>query len=232
MSDNTLKSPFQFKKIDLSHTHKDKETHAENTWGTMKRIGTYLLREKGKLSLVFLMVIISSGLGLLGPYLVGMAIDDFIVTKATSGMVTLLIVLFMIYLTHSSAIFLQKFWMIGIAQNTVYTLREQLFHQFHALSISFFDKRQQGELMSRVTNDIDNINNTLNDSVIQIFASIITLIGTVSVMLYLSPLLTVITMSIIPMLFIAMRWITKRTGPLYKLQQNDLGDLNGYVEEI
>src|SRR5690625_3573568 len=121
--------------------------------------------------------------------------------------------------------------MIGIAQNTVYTLRKQLFEQFHELPITFFDKRQQGELMSRVTNDIDNINNTLNQSVIQIFASIITLVGTVTVMVVLSPILTLITMTIIPIMFLAMRWITKRTGPLYKIQQNDLGALNGYVEE-
>src|SRR5699024_3059717 len=123
-------------------------------------------------------------------------------------------------------------WMVGIGQKVVYRLRKQLFEKFHLLPISFFDKRQQGELMSRVTNDIDNINNTLNQSVIQIFASVITLIGTVTVMIILSPVLTAITMTIIPLLFIAMRMITKRTGPLYKIQQNDLGELNGYVEEI
>src|SRR5699024_2664415 len=123
------------------------------------------------------------------------------------------------------------FWMIGIAQNTVYDLRKNLFYQFHRLPISYFDKRQHGELMSRVTNDIDNVNNTLNQSVIQVFQSVLTLVGTVVVMLSLSPLLTLITMTIIPVMFIAIRWITKRTGPLYKKQQNDLGDINGYVEE-
>src|SRR5699024_5666804 len=87
------------------------------------------------------------------------------------------------------------------------------------------------ELMSRVTNDIDNINNTLNQSVIEIFTSVLTLIGTLAVMLYLSPLLTLITMSIIPLMILAMRWITSRTGPLYKLQQQRLGIVNGYVEE-
>src|SRR5699024_3487996 len=122
--------------------------------------------------------------------------------------------------------------MVGIAQNTVFTLRESLFKQFHRLPISYFDKRQQGELMSRVTNDIDNINNTLNQSVIQIFASVITLVGTLTVMLLLSPILTAVTMTIVPLLFFAMRWITSRTGPLYKIQQKDLGDINGYVEEI
>src|SRR5699024_8344730 len=181
--------------------------------------------------LVILMVAMSSGLGLLGPYLVGQAIDTFIVEKEAKGLGLLLGWLVIIYLGHALSIFLQNFWMIGIAQNTVFTLRKQLVEKFHHLPITFFDKRQQGELMSRVTNDIDNINNTLNQSVIQIFASIITLVGTVTVMLMLSPLLTVITMSIIPIMFIAMRWITNRTGPLFKMQQRDLGIVNGYVEE-
>src|SRR5699024_6375490 len=106
-----------------------------------------------------------------------------------------------------------------------------LFEHFHELPISYFDENLHGELMSRVTNDIDNINNTLNQSVIEIFTSVLTLIGTVAVMLYLSPLLTLITMSIVPLMIFAMRWITSRTGPLYKLQQQKLGVVNGYVEE-
>ncbi|MEI3612831.1 ABC transporter ATP-binding protein [Pseudogracilibacillus sp. SO30301A] len=232
MSSNQLKQPFQYKKIPLDFKRSQKEKRAKNTAGTIRRLSTYLATEKWKLLLVILMVIVSSSLGLLGPYLVGMAIDDFIVAKQAAGLGLLIIWLVIIYALHSLSIFLQNFWMIGIAQNTVYTLRKQLFEQFHQLPIAFFDKRQQGELMSRVTNDIDNINNTLNQSVIQIFASIITLIGTISVMLWLSPLLTLITITIIPLLFLAMRWITKRTGPLYKIQQNDLGELNGYVEEI
>ncbi|WP_163972057.1 ABC transporter ATP-binding protein [Oceanobacillus halotolerans] len=226
-----LKDPFQYEKIPLDTIQIENRDKAQNAWGTIKRIWSYLAREKGKLFLVIFMVMISSGLSLLGPFMVGMAIDDFIVTRETAGLGILLVFLVFVYLFHSLAIFLQNFWMVGIAQNTVYALRADLFWQFHRLSISYFDKRQHGELMSRITNDIDNVNNTLNQSVIQIFTSILTLIGTVVVMLVLSPLLTVITMSIIPAMFLAMRWITKRTGPLYKLQQKHLGDLNGYVEE-
>lgn len=231
MSSSQLKQPFQYEKITLTSSS-NKEKRAKNTFGTIKRIWTYLAEEKWKLTLVIFMVLMSSSLGLLGPFLVGMAIDDFIVTKQSAGLLLLIGWLLLIYLFHSGAIFLQNYWMIGIAQNTVFTLRKQIFEQFHRLPIAYFDTRQQGELMSRVTNDIDNINNTLNQSVIQIFASIITIIGTVTVMLLLSPILTVITMTIIPLMFFAMRWITKRTGPLYKIQQDDLGELNGYVEEI
>ncbi|HLR65842.1 ABC transporter ATP-binding protein [Virgibacillus alimentarius] len=232
MQSNPFKQPFQYKKISLDHVHINPKKRAKNTKGTVKRIWSYLAREKGKLSLVILMVLISSAMALLGPYMVGMAIDDFIVTKESSGLGLLLLWLIIIYLAHSISVFMQNYWMVGIAQNTVYALRSDLFHQFHRLPISYFDKRQHGELMSRITNDIDNVNNTLNQSVIQIFSSVITLAGTISVMIYLSPLLTLVTMAIIPFMFLGIRWITKRTGPLYKLQQRDLGELNGYVEEI
>lgn len=226
-----LKKPFQYKKIPLEGIRKKKHDKATNTFGTVKRIWSYLAREKVKLALVIFMVLISSAMALAGPFLVGKAIDNFIVTKEISGLGMVLVGLVIVYLLHSASIFMQNFWMIGIAQNTVYDLRKNLFYQFHRLPISYFDKRQHGELMSRVTNDIDNVNNTLNQSVIQVFQSVLTLVGTVVVMLSLSPLLTLITMTIIPVMFIAIRWITKRTGPLYKKQQNDLGDINGYVEE-
>lgn len=226
-----LKQPFQYEKINLEDVRGPEKKRAKNTAGTIKRISIYLLEEKWKLLVVIFMVLISSILGLLGPFLVGRAIDDYIVTRQTDGLIILLISLIVVYSFYSLSIFLQNYWMIGIAQNVVFTLRKQLFEKFHLLPIAFFDKKRQGELMSRVTNDIDNINNTLNQSVIQIFSSTITLIGTVTVMVMLSPLLTLITMTIIPILFIAMRMITKRTGPLYKIQQADLGELNGYVEE-
>lgn len=234
MKTNHFKQPFQYEKIplDTESIKKNRDKPKGSTWKTVRRIWSYLAKEKATLTLVILMVIASSGLALLGPYMVGTAIDRFIDTKQSAGLGLLLIGLLFIYLFHSLSIFLQNFWMVGIAQNTVFTLRESLFRQFHRLPISYFDKRQHGELMSRVTNDIDNINNTLNQSVIQIFASVITLIGTVTVMLFLSPLLTLVTMTTVPLLYFAMRWITKRTGPLYKLQQKDLGDVNGYVEEI
>ncbi|HLQ95493.1 MAG TPA: ABC transporter ATP-binding protein [Pseudogracilibacillus sp.] len=232
MPSTRLKEPFQYERIPFETLQKHQKKRAEDTWGTVKRLLTYLIQYKWMLLIIISMVMLSSSMALLGPYLIGMAIDDFIVLKEAEGLLQLVGWLIVIYILHSVSIFLQNFWMIGVAQKTVFTLRKELFEQFHQLPISFFDSRQQGELMSRVTNDIDNINNTLNDSVIQIFTSIVTLIGTVSVMLYLSPLLTLITMTIVPLLFIGMRWITKRTGPLYKLQQDDLGELNGYVEEI
>lgn len=231
MSSKQIRQAFSYEKIPLKQEKKQGKKGASNNLQTIRRIWQYVAVEKWKLLLVICMVLLSSGLGLLGPFLVGVTIDDFIVTKKTTGLLFLLGALIFIYILHAISVFLQNYWMIGIAQKTVFTLRKDIFEQFHQLPISYFDKRQQGDLMSRVTNDIDNINNTLNQSVIQVFASIMTIIGTVTVMLLLSPLLTLITITIIPILFIAMRWITNRTGPLYKMQQADLGNLNGFVEE-
>lgn len=180
---------------------------------------------------VLAMVVISSALGLLGPFLVGMTIDDYIVSKNGNHFLTLLLSLLVIYVFNSLSTFLQNYWMIGIAQDTVYTMRSQLFRHLHKLPITFFDRRQHGELMSRVTNDIENVSSTLNSSVIQIFSSLLTLVGTIVVMLWLSPLLTLLTMIIIPLMFLGMRWITNRTGKLFKEQQKNIGELNGFIEE-
>jgi ATP-binding cassette, subfamily B, multidrug efflux pump len=208
-----------------------KDDKARDTKGTLRRLWAYLSKMKGLLYLVILMVVVSSAASLLGPFLVGMAIDDFIVTKDASGIFSLLTGLVIVYILHSVSVWYQNYWMIGVAQDTVYRLRKDLFHRLHLLSIPFFDKRKHGELMSRVTNDIDNVSNTLNSSFIQIISSVLTLIGTAVVMLWLSPLLTLITLTIVPLMVLGMKWITKRTGPLFRQYQHNIGELNGYIEE-
>ncbi|MDN4075142.1 ABC transporter ATP-binding protein [Fictibacillus terranigra] len=210
---------------------KRKKEKAKDWRRTLPRIWSYLAREKGRLWLVLLMVVLSSILGLLGPFLIGKAIDNYIVTKDNSGLLRLLAGLLAIYILNSAALWFQNYWMIGIAQNTVFSMRTQLFRHLHKLPIPFFDQRQYGEIMSRVINDIENVSSTLNSSVIQIISSVLTLLGTVGFMLWLSPLLTAVTLIIVPIMFVGMRWITSRTGRLFKEQQRNLGELNGYIEE-
>ncbi len=208
-----------------------KKEKAKDWRRTLQQIWSYLAREKGRLWLVLFMVVLSSILGLLGPILIGKAIDHYIITKENSGLLRLLAGLLAIYILNSGALWLQNYWMIGIAQNTVFSMRTQLFRHLHKLPIPFFDQRQYGEIMSRVINDIENVSSTLNSSVIQIFSSVLTLLGTIGFMLWLSPLLTAITLVIVPVMFLGMRWITSRTGRLFKEQQRSLGELNGYIEE-
>lgn len=229
-----LSKPFRYKKIPVHPEIKKqtKQKESVNNWrGTLKKLWKYLIVNKLLLSFVIVMVIISSILGLLGPYLLGRAIDEYIVSSKLEGLLTVLVVLLFIYVLHSISLWLQNFWMIGIAQRTVWTMRIDLFQHFHKLPISFFDSKKHGELMSRITNDIENVSSTLNSSFIQIISSLLTLIGTIMVMLMLSPLLTFITLLIVPSMFYGMRWITNRTGKLFKEQQKNIGDMNGYIEE-
>ena len=229
-----LSKPFRYKKVlnqsEIKKQTKQKES-VHNWRETLKKLWKYLIVNKFLLSFVIVMVIVSSGLGLLGPYLLGMAIDEYIVSSKLEGLLTVLFVLLFIYVLHSLSLWLQNFWMIGIAQRTVWTMRVDLFQHFHKLPISFFDNKKHGELMSRITNDIENVSSTLNSSFIQIISSLLTLVGTIIVMLMLSPLLTFITLLIVPSMFYGMRWITNRTGKLFKEQQMNIGDMNGYIEE-
>jgi ATP-binding cassette, subfamily B, multidrug efflux pump len=232
-----LLKPFFYKKSEVLIKENSFQTSSEqmvkkkNMGGTLKKIWVYLSIHKRRLLLVLFLVVVSSLLGLLGPFLLGKAIDNYIVAKNSQGLFTLLTCLALIYVIHSLSIWYQNIWMIGIAQKTVFEMRTNLFHHLHKLPISFFDKRQTGELMSRITNDIENVSSTLNSSVIQIFSSLLTLIGTVSVMLWLSPILTLFTLIIVPIMFFGMKWITKRTKVLFKEQQRNLGELNGFIEE-
>ncbi|QKS70533.1 ABC transporter ATP-binding protein [Paenalkalicoccus suaedae] len=226
-----ITEPFKHDRLDLSSIETKSKKRADNWQGTLSRIWSYLMERKGRLSLVILMIVLSSAFALLGPFVVGMSIDTFIVNGDVDMLLVALVGLGIIYVLHSVSVFLQHFWMVSISQKTVYTIRTQLFDHLHKLPIPFFDKRQHGDLMSRLTNDIENISNTLNSSVIQIFQSVLTLVGVIVVMLYLSPLLTLVTLTIIPLMVIGMKWITKRTGKLFKAQQEHLGDVNGYLQE-
>ncbi|MDP5273538.1 ABC transporter ATP-binding protein [Chengkuizengella axinellae] len=203
----------------------------KNLNGTLLKLWFIMSEWKKQVFFVLVMVLISSGLGLLGPLCVGFGIDNYIVASNQKGLITLLFSLAIIYILHSISVWLQNVLMIQISQNTIYKLRSKLFEHIHLLPLSFFDKRQHGELMSRLSNDIENVSNTLNSSIIQIFSSVLTLIGTVSIMLWLSPLLTLLTFCVVPFLYFGIKFITKYTAKLYKQQQYKMGLLNGFAEE-
>jgi len=198
---------------------------------TLLRIWSYLAVHKRLLTAIFVMTAVSSTLGLLGPYLLGRAIDDFFVPGDYKGLVLLILVLGASYIAQGAAGWLQNFWMIGVAQRTVAKLRADLFDALHRLPIAYFTKRQHGELMSRMTSDIENVSQTLNSSFIQLISSLLTFAGMLGLMIWLSPIMTLITLTIVPVMFAGMRWITNRTGRYFKETQRNTGALNGFVEE-
>lgn len=238
-----LSNPFKYPKPDWereagkgsifgsNRTNAKAKAKAKNWQGTLKRIWRYLAYRRARLSLVLLMVVFSTGLSLLGPYLIGIAVDDYLDGPGGTPWALFLAGLAAVYALNSLIGWLQNIWMIQIAQETVYSMRVDLFDRLHRLPIPFFSKRRQGDLMSRMTNDMDNVSSTLNSSAIQIFSSALMLTGTIVVMLWLSLPLTLLTLLVVPLMFSGMRWITRRTGSLFKERQRNLGELNGHIEE-
>lgn len=219
-------------KDDLKQAVKKKKGPRAADWkSTLLRLWKIVDEQRALLIVVLLLVMISSILALVGPYVIGQMIDHYVMHGKLSGLGKGIGLLIGIYVLLAVSLFLQNYWMIGIAQQTIYRIRTSVFTHFQRLPVAFFDRRQHGELMSRMTNDIEAVSSTLNSSFIQVFSSVLTLGGTVIIMLSLSPLLTVLTMIIIPMMFWAMRWITRRTAPLFKEQQAAIGALNGMIEE-
>ncbi|MEK4244224.1 ABC transporter ATP-binding protein [Psychrobacillus sp. FSL K6-2684] len=232
---NFIRKPFGYEPVitkeDLKKKNKKKIDKASDWKGVLSRIWKLVDEQRFLLIVVLMLVVVSSALSLLGPYLIGVIIDEYISVNVFKGLASLIGILIIVYVFLSISMYLQSYWMIGISQQTIYRLRTVLFNKLQKLPVSFFDKRQHGELMSRMTNDIENVSQTLNSSFIQVFSSVLTLVGTTVVMLMLSPLLTLVTLVIVPVMFFAMKWITKRTSKLFKEQQQAVGELNGMIEE-
>lgn len=204
---------------------------AKSSMGTLRRLWTFIAPQKRKLLAALGMVVASTALALAGPYVIGSAIDVYIVERKTDGFLTTLLFLLAIYAALGAATFLQNYWMIAVGQRTVHAIRARLFRHFHELPISFFDRRQQGELMSRITNDIDNMSQTFNSTVIQVVSSTLTLAGAIAVMVFKSLVLTAVTLVVVPLMYAGMRWITRRTQVRFREQQRALGEMNGLIEE-
>ncbi|MFC6402846.1 ABC transporter ATP-binding protein [Mammaliicoccus sciuri] len=232
----SLRNPYGHKSVfaDKNRTQNPtkKKKRARDTKGTLLNIWKLIDEKRIQLIIVILMIICSSILSLVGPFLIGHIIDTKIISKELNGLPQYIILLAIVYVMLSVTSYIGSFMMVSIAQRTVYLLRNQLFKHFQTLPVAYYDQKQHGELMSRMQNDIENVSQVLNSSFIQFTSSVVTLIGTLSIMLYLSPLLTLLTVIIIPIMFISLRWITARTSVLYALRQKQFGIMNGYIEEI
>ena len=219
-------------KEDIGKNKRSNKNKADNMGQTLKRIWQFMRGERKRLYFIISLVVVTSLLSIVGPFLVGRIVDYYFIPREFDGLFRILMILLASYVLLSATTFIQAYLMVGLSQRTIYNLRYHLFEHMQELPVTFYDKRQHGELMSRMTNDIETLSQTMNSSFIQFTTSIVTLIGTFSVMLYLSPLLTFLTALIIPILIVSVRFITNRTGPLFKMRQRRTGELNGYIEEI
>ncbi len=213
------------------HNGPEEVPKPKNARDTLRRLWRYLWEYKLGICLVLLLVAITAVFHLLGPYLMGKAIDDYIIPRDLGGLLRIILVMALIYILTSLFTWLQSRTMINVSQTVVRNMRKDAFDKLQELPVSFFDTRSRGDIMSRLTNDIDLINNALSSSVTQIFSSVITLVGALTLMLRLSPLLTGISMITVPVMFITTNIVTRRTRRYFEEQQKVLGALNGFVEE-
>lgn len=211
--------------------HQVPKVRAKHTGATIKRIWNYLNKQRTALLSVYIFTVLSSLIALVGPYLIGVTIDDYIVPRNYTGLIQICLIMLAIHLFGALVTWVQAYIMTGLSQKTVLHLRKDLFAKYQKLPVSFFDNRSTGELMSRATNDIENVSNTLNQSVTQLLNSVVTLIGSLVIMIILDIPLTIVALISIPLALFATRQIAKFTKKYFKEQQQHLGHLNGMIEE-
>lgn len=199
---------------------------------TFMRLMSYISCDRSLLILIGLLIIISIAASLLGSYMLRPIINDYIIPGNISGLIQMLTLLGAIYLIGVSATYIEYRLLNKIGQRTVTRLRMDLFKKMEILPIKYFDTHQHGDLMSRYTNDIDKISDALTDSLSDMLSSALTLIGIICLMLYISPILTLATFITVPLMFWSAKLIVKQSRKYFKAQQQTLGDVNGYVEEM
>jgi len=205
---------------------------AKNTRATIARIWTYLRRQRRSLIVAVLTIVVTTGLTLAGPYLMGRAIDDYILPGDMPGLARISLLLIGIYILSSALTWVQAWVMAGVAQRTVRDLRKDLFDKLQTMELRFFDQRAHGDTMSRLTNDVDNINQVLTESVTQIVSGVLIGGGVVVLMLILNPLLAVASIvTTVSLTFLLNRWVGSHTREGFRRQQAELGTLNGVIEE-
>lgn len=203
----------------------------KDTWGILKRLWKYLSPYKFKLLGVVLLVMLNTGLMLLCPYLLGIAIDRFIAKDDMAGLARVTLLLGFTYLLAAGGMWLQSISMIRIAQNTVKDIRADLFRKLQTLPLKFFDSRAHGELMSRLTNDTDTISTVLGDSVVQFIGSVLSITGAAVIMFKLNWKLALFCLITVPFVILITKVIGSRTRQGFLDRLNALGELNGIIEE-
>lgn len=200
--------------------------------GTTKRLLAYLGTSKRSLLISFGLAFLTTAISITGTRLNGHIIDKYIAVGDLSGLLKICLLLSGMYLSSAVGVLLQNRIIVGIAQRVTGKIRRDLFTNFQRLPLRYFDTNSSGDLMSRLTNDVDNINMTLSQSIPQMFSGVIMIVGMLTAMLLLSPTLTLIGMLSMPVMFLLTRTLVKKTQPFFVRQQKQLGSLNGYIEEM
>jgi ATP-binding cassette, subfamily B, multidrug efflux pump len=197
----------------------------------LTRLTLYLSPYKRTLALVLCFVLIYICLGLLEPYLIGRAIDQYISTRQINGLSKLALLLLTAYVFDNGFQAASSWLMARISQDALRRLRRDLFEHLQNLSIRFFDSHNAGELMSRLTNDIEAINQAVSQNVVSLVASVLSLVGIVITMFILNAWLALAALLVVPIMFWFTQFIAKYTRRGFRDLQKELGEINSVMEE-
>lgn len=216
---------------------------AKNFKGTMKKLLVYLKPYSISIFAVILFAIGSAAFSIVGPKILGEAtttIFEGLVGKVTGSGVgidftyvsKILIFLLGLYIVSAAFSFVQSFVMSGVSQKVSYRLRKQISEKINLMPLKYFDTKTHGEVLSRVTNDVDMMSQSLNQIMTQFITSVTTLIGVLIMMISISGVMTVATILMLPLSAVLISFVVKRSQKFFKTQQEFLGHVNGQVEEI
>jgi ATP-binding cassette subfamily B multidrug efflux pump len=204
---------------------------ARDSRQALLRLAEYLRPFSPQLLLVFAFVVIYTLLDLAGPYLMGRAIDQFISNKDIAGLVKIAILMMVVFLFDSGFQVASNWVMARVSQQALKDLRQKLFTTLQKLSLSFFDHNQAGELMSRLTNDIEAINQAISQNVVSILASVLGMLGIVIAMFILDVWLALASLVVVPIMFWFTNFVARYTRKGFRELQKDLGLINATMEE-
>ena len=204
---------------------------AKDVRGSLVRLIRYLRPYLGGLLVVFFLTVVYTALSLAGPYLLGVSIDRYMATKDLIGLRNTAFLMLVLYLLHWLFHFGANYLVAGVSQKALRNLRRDLFEHLQTLSLSFFDHHSHGDLMSRLTNDIDAINRVVSQNVTQLIASFLTLAGILVMMFVLNVWLALGSLLVIPLMLLLTFSVARYTRTGFRDYQTELGVLNGLMEE-
>ena len=204
----------------------------KNVGATTRRILTYFGSTRYALIAVCILLIISTGSSLAGSYFLKPLVNKYILPGDFTGLAGALVVLAVIYLVGVVASYMQGRVMVYIGQKAANVMRKDLFDKLQDLPLRVFDTHTHGELMSRFTNDIDNVEMAIEQSVVQLISGVLTFVGTLVMMLVLSPILFAVAAVVLAFMIFLSTTLSKKSTGYFRTQQKSLGTLNGYIEEM
>jgi ATP-binding cassette, subfamily B, multidrug efflux pump len=210
---------------------RDKIETARDPRHALRRLLPYLRPFKGMLIAVCGMIVIYTVLGLIGPYLMGVAIDRFIAVKELTGLEKISLWMLIVYLLNNLFQAVSAWLMADVSQRALKALRGDLFSHMQILPVHFFDARPAGELMSRLTNDIDAVNQAVSQNVTSLLAGVLSLIGILVAMFVLDVWLALASVLVVPIMFGFTEFVARYTRRGFRELQKHLGELNGVMEE-